>query len=105
MNWHTSTYRFVLEKEPSPGLAERVFDQAWRRTFSFPGFCLLEIEGTIDSHLLRSWMVKLRGFLNDIALAHNQGLFAIQSMARFDQQDTTKFHLDGAPGNRRARPW
>ena len=42
-------------------------------------------------------MVELKGLLSDLAVQRGRRPFAYLSMARFDQQETTKFHLDGAP--------
>ena len=42
-------------------------------------------------------MVDLKRRLGEIGVSRGRGRFAYKSMARFDQQETTKFHLDGAP--------
>ena len=42
-------------------------------------------------------MVELKERLSEIAVSRGREPFAYRSMARFDQQETTKFHLDGAP--------
>jgi len=42
-------------------------------------------------------MVDLKGRLSEIAVNRGGKPFTYRSMARFDQQETTKFHLDGAP--------
>lgn len=42
-------------------------------------------------------MVELKRRLSDIGMARGRGSLAYKSMGRFDQQETTKFHLDGAP--------
>lgn len=79
------------------GVAEKVFDLAWRSDFTANGFAVLDIGPGVDSHTLRSWMVILKQRLSEIGLRRGGKPFAYRSMARFDQQETTKFHLDGAP--------
>jgi hypothetical protein len=81
----------------SQGTAEKLFDLAWRFDFAAPGFAVLDIGPGMDSHTLRSWMVDLKQRLSEITLRRGSKPFAYRSMARFDQQETTKFHLDGAP--------
>jgi hypothetical protein len=82
---------------PDQGPAEKVFNLVWRFDFTAPGFCLLNAGLGVDSHTLRSWMVELKDRLSEIAVSRGGKPFVFRSMARFDQQETTKFHLDGAP--------
>jgi hypothetical protein len=42
-------------------------------------------------------MVLLKERLSEVAVRSGRRPFAFRSLARFDQQETTKFHLDGAP--------
>ena len=77
--------------------AEIVFDLVWRNDFTAPGFAILDTGPGVDSHTLRSWMVGLKERLSEIGVHRGRGPFGYRSMARFDQQVTTKFHLDGAP--------
>lgn len=77
--------------------AERVYGQVWRFDFAAPGFCLLDVGPGVDSHTLRAWMVAVKQQLNEVNLRRTGQPFVFRSMARFDQQVTTKFHLDGAP--------
>ena len=82
---------------PDAGFAERLFDLVWRVDFSAPGFCLIDLGSAVDSHTLRSWMVDLKNSLSEILFTRRQVGFLYRSMARFDQQETTKFHVDGGP--------
>lgn len=77
--------------------AEEVYRQAWRFDFTTPGFCLLDLGPAVDSHELRSRMLVLKAELSDINQRRTGKPFLIRSMGRFDQQETTKFHVDGAP--------
>lgn len=77
--------------------AEKVFDLVWRADFTAPGFAVLDTGPDLESHTLRCWMVDLKQRLSEIGVRRSRGRFVYRSMARFDQQETTKFHLDGAP--------
>ena len=77
--------------------AESIFDAVWRTDFSVPGFCLLDLGRDVDSHDLRSLMIGLKERLSEVAIHRIGEPFASRSMGRFDQQETTKYHLDGAP--------
>jgi hypothetical protein len=90
-------YHLPLVAAPDQAAAEKVFDLVWRFDFTMPGFCLLDIGPGVDSHTLRSWMVDLKERLSVVAVRLGGQPFVFRSMARFDQQETTKFHLDGAP--------
>ncbi len=89
--------RIVPDHEHLIGHAEEVCDLGWRDDFSQPGFALLEVAPGIDSPTLRSWMVDLKRRLSEIGVSRGRKPLAYKSMGRFDQQETTKFHIDGAP--------
>jgi hypothetical protein len=93
---------FLLDLSESPerllaASAGRVFDAAWRVDFSAPGFCLIHLGRGVGSLDLRSLMLVLKGHLDGVAADRGVTPFRYRSMGRFDQQETTKFHLDGAP--------
>jgi hypothetical protein len=90
-------YYLPLVTAPSQGTAEKVFDLVWRFDFTAPGFCLLDIGSGVDSHTLRSRMMDLKERLSEVGVRRGRRPFLFRSMGRFDQQETTKFHLDGAP--------
>jgi hypothetical protein len=90
-------YLLKLTAAPDQAVAERAFDLAWRFDFIAPGFCLFDAGPGVDSHTLRVWMVHLKQLLSEIAQRRAGKPFLFRSMARFDQQETTKLHLDGAP--------
>jgi hypothetical protein len=92
-----SEYHLHLGAAPDRAIAEQVYDLVWRFDFAAPGFCLLDTGPGVDSHTLRSWMVDLKGSLSEVGVRRGGLPFVFRSMARFDQQETTKFHLDGAP--------
>lgn len=90
-------YRLSPVSAPDQTTAEKVFDLVWRFDFTTPGFCLLDIGPGVDSHILRAWMVDLKRRLSEFYIRRGGRPFLFRWMARFDQQETTKFHLDGAP--------
>jgi hypothetical protein len=91
-------FPFAGVQESSPPFdAQWVYGQVWRFDFNAPGFCLLDCGPGTDSHVLRSWMVQLKAALSAINVDRTGKPFGYRSMARFDQQETTKFHVDGAP--------
>src|SRR3954471_1662893 len=77
--------------------AERVFEAVWRSDFSAPGFCLLDLGPAVDSHGLRSLMLDLKECLDEVGRRRSGVPFAYRVLGRFDQQETTRFHLDGGP--------
>ncbi len=73
------------------------FARAWRFDFDQPGFCLLDLGPELDGQTFRAQMLSLKNGLDEAARAQSREPFVYASASRFDQQRTTKFHLDGAP--------
>lgn len=73
-------------------LAGRVFAQVFRRDFSAPGVALISLGREVGSQELRRFMATLKDELGARA-----GPLVYRSLARFNQQVTTKYHLDGGP--------
>jgi hypothetical protein len=90
-------YCLLLRSPPDAALVDKVFELVWRFDFRGPGFALIDAGPEVDSHTLRSWMVELKGHLSTRCMKRTGNQLRYRSMARFDQQETTKFHLDGAP--------
>ncbi len=78
-------------------VAAVVHAQALRTSLDLPGFALITFTEPIDSHALRFTMIALKSALADVHFAKTGQRLVYQSMARFDQQTTTKFHLDSGP--------
>jgi hypothetical protein len=95
--WKPADYCLDVPAKPERHVAEKVFDLVWRCDFTAPGFSLLDAGREMDSHALRRWMVNLKEQLSEIGVRRGGKKIVFRSMARFDQQETTKFHLDGAP--------
>lgn len=95
--WNPADYLQEAATGPDADLIAWAFGRTWRADFAAPGFCVIDLGPGVDSRGLRAWMLDLiRGL--DAELRRRQGLaFGIRSLGRFDQQVTTRFHLDGAP--------
>lgn len=78
-------------------LGSGVFRAACRFDFSAPGFACIDLGPSLSPRQLRSTMVQLKECLSAEMLRTAGRKLAYLSMGRFDQQVTTKFHLDGAP--------
>lgn len=68
-----------------------------RTDFSTPGFCLIDLGPKSNSIEMRKAMVAIKRALQEIIRARSKRELLYLSAERFDQQQTTKFHLDGAP--------
>src|SRR5579872_3461461 len=90
-------YHLHIGSTPGQAIVERVFDLVCRLLLEKKNFAVLDIAPGPDSHALRSWMVDLKKWLSEISVRRGGRPFIFRSLARFDQQETTKFHLDGAP--------
>ena len=78
-------------------LAVDIYDRTCRTNFEAPGFCLVNAGPAIDSVAFRQLMVDLKGAMAAIHQGKTGNALIYLSAARFDQQETTKPHLDGGP--------
>lgn len=78
-------------------LAEEIYPRTCRVDFDAPGFCLLDVGRAIDSTAFRRLMVDLKMAMSAIHEAATGKPLAYLSTSRFDQQETTRPHLDGGP--------
>lgn len=95
---HASLY--CLEVDSAAEIEARIddiFAQVFRTNFDPPGFALLSFPQPILPHDLRRAMVDLKRSLSAQLFDESGRQLSYLSMGRFDQQNTTKFHLDGAP--------
>ncbi|MCW3055966.1 MAG: hypothetical protein JWN14_5136 [Chthonomonadales bacterium] len=94
---YRSTLGEISTEAEIGGLAERVYGQVFRTDFTAPGFALVSFRQEVESISLRHFMLALKDALETISLQKRGRYLNCLSMLRFDQQTTTKFHLDGAP--------
>lgn len=78
-------------------VALEAFPDVFRSDFTGHGFALIQCPGIGFSHQFRETMVALLEVLDAMVLEQRGMRLRFQSLARFDQQTTTKFHLDGGP--------
>lgn len=81
----------------SDSLASDVYEMVCRTDFSKPGFCLVKVIDCPDSMAFRQAMVDLKVALGEIHTSKTGESLIYLSAARFDQQTSTKPHLDGGP--------
>jgi hypothetical protein len=80
-----------------PEIAQAVFSKVFRADWSELGFAILVLPRDTESKSLRQFMVKLKLALSECYRARWGESLEYLSLGRFDQQSTTKLHLDGAP--------
>lgn len=78
-------------------IAPDVYDRTCRTDFKAPGFCVVNVGRDLDSGAFRQWMVDLKGEMSAIHEFKTGNTLIYLSAARFDQQETTRPHLDGGP--------
>lgn len=78
-------------------LAPEVYRKACRLDLSSPGFCLIDLGPDGNSERLRALLVALFAELSRQHVDRTGTDLVCLSAARFDQQVTTRLHLDGAP--------
>jgi hypothetical protein len=78
-------------------IAAEIYWRTCRIDFEAPGFCILNIGNAIDSVACRQFMVDLKREMAALQESQTGNTLIYLSAARFDQQETTKPHLDGGP--------
>jgi len=80
-----------------PTLADPLYTEVFRTDFDHLGFALIGFAFSISSLDLRRFMGQLKESLSQIHYRQTGKHLVYLSMLRFDQQVTTRFHLDGGP--------
>jgi hypothetical protein len=78
-------------------LAADVYRLVCRTDFHAPGFCAVSVGDQIGSVEFRELMVQLKRELAALHRKQNGDSLVYASAARFDQQESTKLHLDSGP--------
>ncbi len=78
-------------------IAQAIHERTCRVNFDQPGFCVVNVGDSIDSVSFRQLMVDLKCEMANIHQAETGNTLIYLSAARFDQQETTRPHLDGGP--------
>ncbi|MCU0431342.1 MAG: hypothetical protein MUF42_15370 [Cytophagaceae bacterium] len=75
---------------------DTIYRKVFRTDYTEPGFIVIDFGLTFTSEKLRETMVKLKNQLSQLHIERAGQKLLYQWMGRFDQQETTKFHLDNA---------
>ncbi len=95
--WPRDSICIRSEKIVIRSLAETIYSLVCRTDFEAPGFCVFNAGPSIGSVAVRRLMVDLKLAMSEIHEAATGKKLIYLSAARFDQQTTTKPHLDGGP--------
>lgn len=90
ISWHASS-------GDAGAIAEALYRRTCRVDFDAPGFCVLDPGQEMDSVTFRRLMVTLKRAMASIHEAEAGRTLVYLSAGRFDQQATTRPHLDGGP--------
>jgi hypothetical protein len=93
----TSAESQIIESTDVCRDAKAVFKRVFRSDISMPGYAVLVLPIRVDSHELRHCMTVLEVHLSELHSAQWGEPLEYLSLGRFDQQNSTKLHLDGAP--------
>ena len=78
-------------------IAGDIYKRTCRTTFDEPGFCVVNLGDSLNSIAFRQIMVDLKDELAAIHASRFGETLVYLSAGRFDQQESTKPHLDGGP--------
>lgn len=78
-------------------IAPEVATNVIRNHFDSPGFAVIGFEEAPGSKELRQFMVDLKEALSERMARQRGKRLLYLSMGRFNQKETTRFHLDGSP--------
>lgn len=97
LNWSSDSIYLQSSASEVHELALDIYDRTCRTNFDSPGFCVLNAGNSIDSVSFRQLMVDLKREMSARHRSKAENTLVYLSAARFDQQETTKPHLDGGP--------
>lgn len=95
--WPSDSICFQLAGNDAQTLAPIVYERTCRTSFDAPGFCVVNLGGDFGSSSLRQLMVDLKREMAQLHSITTGQTLVYLSAARFDQQETTRPHLDGGP--------
>jgi hypothetical protein len=97
LSWPVESVCLRLTTPNPTVIAEQVYGLACRTDFSRPGFCVVTLEQRISSVSFRRLMTDLKGALDLIHQSSTSNRLTYLSASRFNQNRTTRPHLDGGP--------
>ncbi len=80
-----------------PAIAKAVHDRTCRTGLNAPGFCVVNVGDCMDAVAFRQLMVDLKREMAEVQASDTGSALVYLSAMRFDQQQTTRPHLDGGP--------
>jgi hypothetical protein len=89
-------YYISIKEESLHQLAGLIYNKVLRTDFNEPGFVVIDFGVAFTSEKLRACMVQLKEDLSQIHINKSGQQLCYQWMGRFDQQESTKFHIDNA---------
>lgn len=78
-------------------ISHRIYSQTCRTHYDMPGFSLWNVGKELEPEAFRRMMIKLKDKLSEIHISVRGEECVFHSLMRFDQQVSTKLHLDGGP--------
>ncbi len=78
-------------------IAADIYGTTCRTGFEMPGFCVVNVGASMDSVQFRRLMVEIKREMAAIHASQKKQTLIYLSAGRFDQQESTKPHLDGGP--------
>lgn len=94
-------YLTEINNEPTEeevkSLVLKIYDQVYRKGLDKPGFSHIKFCYGIESREFRVLTVKFIEQFNEVYFENNNEKLKCITMGRYDQKETTKFHLDGGP--------
>ncbi len=97
LGWESSLLCLNAQDLDAAQVADAVYARVCRTDFDAPGCCLINLGSRVTSQDGRQFMVHLTASLSEVHHARAGDSLSVLSAARFDQQVTTKPHLDGGP--------
>jgi len=95
--WPIESYFLNSQSVPIDELAAEAYLRTCRTNFDAPGFCVINAGRDLTSVEFRQMLVDLKRAMSRVHQSVTQKSLVYLSAARFDQQVTTRPHLDGGP--------
>lgn len=95
--WSPDSFCLISDTPDSRSLAALIYERTCRTDFTQPGFCVVDVGSAIDSKTFRRLMLEIKHDMAAIHEAQSGNTLIYLSTARFDQQESTRPHLDGGP--------
>lgn len=95
--WPTQTTCLKPSSIHVATLADEIYERVCRTDFTQPGFCVVNLGTETPSQDLRQLMVDVKNAMAAIHQQRTGQTLIYLSAGRFDQQTSTRPHLDGGP--------